>query len=75
MPSNVSMFPAYADISDQLERKITGIDIYESQIERLFDGTREMADAVRSCGAALGLDRRDRRPRRALLADEPRLSR
>ena len=55
MPSNVSMFPAYADISDQIERKITGIDIYKSQIERLFDGTREMADAVRSCGAALGL--------------------
>ena len=27
-----------------------GISIYESQIERLFDGTREMADAVRSYG-------------------------
>jgi LmbE family N-acetylglucosaminyl deacetylase len=55
MPSNVSVFPAYADISDQIERKITGITIYESQIARLFDGPREMADAVRSYGAALGI--------------------
>jgi LmbE family N-acetylglucosaminyl deacetylase len=55
LPSNVSLFPTYADISDQIERKITGIDIYRSQIERLFDGTREMADAVRSYGAALGI--------------------
>jgi LmbE family N-acetylglucosaminyl deacetylase len=55
LPSNVSLFPAYADISDQIERKITGIDIYKSQIERLFDGTRAMADSVRSYGAALGV--------------------
>jgi LmbE family N-acetylglucosaminyl deacetylase len=55
LPQSVSVFPTYADISDQIERKITGIDIYESQIERLFDATREMADAVRSYGAALGL--------------------
>ena len=32
--------PSYADITDQLERKIMGIDLYESQIERLFDGTK-----------------------------------
>jgi LmbE family N-acetylglucosaminyl deacetylase len=55
LPSNVSLFPAYADISDQIERKITGIDIYKSQIERLFEGTRAMADSVRSHGAALGI--------------------
>jgi LmbE family N-acetylglucosaminyl deacetylase len=55
LPSSVSVFPAYADISDQIERKITGIDIYKSQIERLFDGTRQMADAVRSYGGALGI--------------------
>jgi hypothetical protein len=55
LPQSVSVFPTYADISDQIERKITGIDIYQSQIERLFDGTREMANAVRSYGAALGL--------------------
>jgi LmbE family N-acetylglucosaminyl deacetylase len=55
LPSGVSVFPAFADIGDQLETKIVGINIYESQIERLFDGTREMADAVRSYGAALGI--------------------
>jgi LmbE family N-acetylglucosaminyl deacetylase len=55
LPADVSLFPAYADISDQIERKITGIDIYKSQIERLFDGTRAMADSVRSYGAALGI--------------------
>ncbi|HET9755094.1 MAG TPA: hypothetical protein VFP66_01225, partial [Candidatus Limnocylindrales bacterium] len=54
LPAGVSLFPAFADIGDQIERKITGINIYESQIERLFDGTRAMADAVRSYGAALG---------------------
>jgi LmbE family N-acetylglucosaminyl deacetylase len=55
LPSEVSLFPAYTDISDQIEKKITGITIYESQIERLFDDTRQMADAVRSYGAALGV--------------------
>ena len=55
LPAGVSLFPAFADIGDVIERKITGINIYESQIERLFDGTRAMADAVRSYGAALGV--------------------
>ena len=55
LPQRVSVYPTYADISDQIERKITGIDIYKSQIERLFDGTREMANAVRTYGAALGI--------------------
>ena len=43
----VSLYPTYSDIGDQLEKKITGIRIYESQVERLFDDTRSMADAVR----------------------------
>ena len=30
-----------------------GINLYESQLERLFDGTRAMADAVRSYGRAM----------------------
>ena len=49
----MSIFPTYADVTDQLERKITGIDIYQSQIERLFDGTKPMADAVRKYGRIL----------------------
>jgi len=48
LPADVSVYPAFADITDQIERKITGITIYESQLERLFDGPREMGDAVRS---------------------------
>ena len=54
-PSEVSIFPTYADIGDQIERKITGISLYESQIDRLFDGTREMGDAVRAYGKAMGV--------------------
>jgi LmbE family N-acetylglucosaminyl deacetylase len=54
LPTEVSIFPTYADIGDQIERKITGIGIYQSQIERLFDGTREMADAVRAYGKSVG---------------------
>jgi hypothetical protein len=53
LPTDVSIRPQYADITDQIERKIMGIDLYESQMERLFDGTRAMADAVRSYGKAM----------------------
>ncbi len=55
LPSDVSISPTYADIGDQIERKITGISLYESQIERLFDSTREMGDAVRAYGKAMGV--------------------
>jgi hypothetical protein len=51
----VSLFPTYSDIGDQIEKKITGITIYESQMNRLFDGTREMANAVRAYGKSLGI--------------------
>jgi LmbE family N-acetylglucosaminyl deacetylase len=54
LPADVSVYPTYADISDQLERKITGIGLYSSQIDRLFDSTIAMADAVRVYGKALG---------------------
>jgi LmbE family N-acetylglucosaminyl deacetylase len=53
MPSDVGVIPEFADVTDQLERKIMGISLYESQLDRLFDGTRQMADAVRSYGRAL----------------------
>jgi LmbE family N-acetylglucosaminyl deacetylase len=43
--------PEYADIADQLERKIRGISLYESQLDRLFGGEAEMAAAVRAYGA------------------------
>jgi LmbE family N-acetylglucosaminyl deacetylase len=54
LPADVSIYPTYADITDQVERKITGINIYESQISRLFDDTPAMANAVRVYGKGLG---------------------
>jgi LmbE family N-acetylglucosaminyl deacetylase len=53
LPSDVSIFPTYADVTDQLERKITGISIYESQIERLFDDDKAMGNAVRAYGRTM----------------------
>ncbi len=55
LPGDVSIFPTYTDIGDQIERKITGISLYESQIERLFDSPREMGDAVRAYGRSMGV--------------------
>ena len=46
--SDVSLTPTYADVTDQEERKIRGIALYESQIERLFDDDIAMAKAVRA---------------------------
>ncbi|MEO5885042.1 MAG: PIG-L family deacetylase [Candidatus Limnocylindrales bacterium] len=54
LPSDISLLPTYADISDQMERKITGIQLYESQMARLFDDTKAMAQAVRAFGRELG---------------------
>ncbi len=53
LPGDVSILPTFADITDQLERKIQGINLYQSQLERLFDGTKEMADSVRVYGRAI----------------------
>ena len=54
LPADVAVVPEYADVTDQLERKITGINLYASQIERLFKGSRQMADAVRGYGRQIG---------------------
>jgi LmbE family N-acetylglucosaminyl deacetylase len=51
LPSGVSLAAEFADISDQVERKIRAIALYESQIERLFDGRTAMAGAVRAYAA------------------------
>jgi len=49
--SGILLTPEYADVTDQLERKIRGIALYESQLDRLFGGERQMAAAVRAHGA------------------------
>jgi LmbE family N-acetylglucosaminyl deacetylase len=54
IPSDVLLTPRYADIGDQLERKVRGISMYESQLDRLFGGEKEMATAVRQHAAAVG---------------------
>ena len=41
-------------MSDQLERKITGIGLYGSQINRLFGGEKQMAEAVRAHATQIG---------------------
>ncbi len=51
LPAGVSLEAEFADVGDQLERKIRGIALYESQIDRLFGGTKEMAEAVRAYAA------------------------
>jgi LmbE family N-acetylglucosaminyl deacetylase len=53
LPKDVSVIPTFADVTDQLERKIMGINLYQSQLDRLFDGTKAMADAVRGYGRAM----------------------
>jgi LmbE family N-acetylglucosaminyl deacetylase len=55
LPPGVGLMPEYADIGDQLERKITGINVYASQIDRLFDGTQDMARQVRAFARKVAL--------------------
>jgi len=55
LPADVALQPEYADIGDQLERKITGINIYSSKIDRLFTGTKEMARQVRAYARKVAL--------------------
>ena len=50
LPRDVSLWPEYADIGDQLERKVTGVSIYRSQLDRLFGGVKPMASAIRRNG-------------------------
>jgi LmbE family N-acetylglucosaminyl deacetylase len=57
LPADVGLTPEYADITDVVERKIMGLTLYESQLDRLFGGRDAMGDAVRGFGtkvAALG---------------------
>ena len=52
-PTDVALTPEYAAIAEVVERKIRGIAIYESQLDRLFAGVEPMSDAVRSHGARI----------------------
>jgi LmbE family N-acetylglucosaminyl deacetylase len=54
IPQSTYLTPRYADISDQLERKVRGVAMYESQIDRLFGSQKAMASGVRQHAAAMG---------------------
>ena len=54
IPTEIHLTPHYADIGDQIERKVRGIAMYESQLDRLFGGEKAMAAAVRKHGQAVG---------------------
>ena len=51
LPAGISLSAEFADVGDMLERKIRGITLYESQLERLFEGHGAMAAAVRGYAA------------------------
>ena len=55
IPNDVYLTPHYADITDQLERKVRGVAMYESQIDRLFGGMKPMASAVRERANSTGI--------------------
>ncbi len=50
LPGDVALTPEFADITETVERKIMGLTLYESQLERLFGGKDPMGDAVRGFG-------------------------
>jgi LmbE family N-acetylglucosaminyl deacetylase len=57
LPPDVSLAAEYAPIGDEIEQKISGLRLYASQLDRLFGGIDQMAEAVRAFGtkqAALG---------------------
>ena len=51
LPAGISLTAEFADVGDVLERKVRGILLYESQIERLFDDEAAAAAAVRGYAA------------------------
>ena len=71
IPSDVLLTPRYADIGDQMERKVRGISMYESQLDRLFGGEKRDGGRRPPARRRGGHDRPRQRPRRALLAQLP----
>ena len=53
IPEGIHLTPRYADITDQIERKVRGVAMYESQIDRLFGNVKSMGAAVRQHAAAV----------------------
>jgi LmbE family N-acetylglucosaminyl deacetylase len=46
LPPGVALEARYIDITEQMDRKAAGIELYASQLPRLFEGERGMLDAL-----------------------------
>ena len=53
LPASLVLEARYADISDQLERKIAGLKVYAGQVQRLFESEQGMLDAVTGFAASV----------------------
>ncbi len=58
LPAGLHLEARYADISDQLERKVAGLRLYASQLQRLFEDEQSMLDAVTGYAARIADDGR-----------------
>ena len=54
LPAGVGLAPEYVQIGDDIDRKLEGLRMYESQLGRLFGGDSPMATAVRERAARVG---------------------
>lgn len=55
LPAGVGLEPQYADITDVFDRKAAGIQIYGSQVPRLFDSPQSLLDDLAGYHARVGL--------------------
>jgi LmbE family N-acetylglucosaminyl deacetylase len=55
LPDGLTLEARFADISEQLERKVAGLKVYASQVQRLFDSEQGMLDAVAGFAARTAL--------------------
>jgi LmbE family N-acetylglucosaminyl deacetylase len=53
LPADLVLEARFADISDQLERKVAGLRLYRTQVERLFESEQGMLDAVTGFAARI----------------------
>ncbi|HLX34674.1 MAG TPA: PIG-L family deacetylase [Candidatus Limnocylindrales bacterium] len=53
VPADTLLTPRYADTTEQMEKKIQGIGLYDSQIDRLFGDPKSMMATVRQHAARI----------------------
>ncbi len=55
LPAGVALEPQYADITDEMDRKAAGIQLYSSQLPRLFDSDQGLLDDLAGYHARVAL--------------------